>query len=144
MSNVITNVYKYESSIGNFTPSAASDYAFALLNDIFTPSSVDALSDINTFSGDLQSQWEASGIGYTSGGATLTGNNMYRDDTNNRACFSADDVSWTASTINAYGGVLYRKSDSMVICFIDFGQVKTSVAGNFDVHWNSAGIFCGQ
>lgn len=84
---------------------------------------------------------QASGAGYTTGGATLANKNCAQDDTNNRASFDADDVTWSSSTITARYGVLYNltKSNELIACF-DFGQDYSSSNGNFTISWHANGI----
>jgi len=85
---------------------------------------------------------EISGTGYTAGGETLTNQSVTQDDTNDKAVFDADDVSWTSATFTAYHAVLYDDtlaSDDL-ICSIDFGGAKSVSNGTFTIQWDADGI----
>lgn len=89
---------------------------------------------------------EATGTGYTAGGATLGTVVVSADNTNDRAYFDAADVTWSSSTITARGAVLYddSKSGKPVIAYIDFSSNQSSSSGNFTIAWTapaSGGIF---
>lgn len=88
---------------------------------------------------------EVSGTGYTAGGAALTTKTVTADNTNDRAAFDADDLSWSSSTITARGLVLYKSrggasSADELICYIDFGSDITSTASTFSIVFNASGI----
>jgi hypothetical protein len=86
----------------------------------------------------------ASGNGYTTGGATLSGNSVTANDTNNQGVFAASNVSWTSSSITARYAVLYDATQSNpnkpLICCFDFGSALTSVSATFQIVWNASGI----
>ena len=97
-------------------------------------------ADNNTWS-DISAN-EVSGTGYTAGGASLTTPAVTQDDTNDKAVFDADDVSWSNSTITAHFAVLYDDTltnDDLIACF-DFGSDKSSSSGSFTIQWDSNGI----
>lgn len=87
---------------------------------------------------------EVSGTGYTAGGATLANKTVTLNTTTDRAIFDADNVSWAASSITARGAVVYKStgtaSTSRLICYIDFGEDKTSSSGTFTISWSADGI----
>lgn len=87
---------------------------------------------------------EASGAGYTAGGAEILNKTVTQDNTNNRAVFNGDDVSWAASSITARGAVIYKDTGNSatdpLIAYIDFGMDKTSSSGAFSLTWDAAGI----
>jgi hypothetical protein len=87
----------------------------------------------------------ASGNGYTTGGATLTGAAVTTVTTND-AKFDADDVSWSAtgSGITASYAILYNDTDTddPPVAFIDFGASQVAASGAvFLITWNANGIF---
>lgn len=86
---------------------------------------------------------EVTGTGYTAGGATLANKSLATVSTSNKK-WDADDVSWTTSTITAYGAVLYKDvgtaATDPLIGFIDFGGAITSTAGTFLLPWHADGI----
>lgn len=84
---------------------------------------------------------EISGTGYTAGGSTLTGQAVTQDDTNDRAAFDADDVSWSSATFTARHAALNDVTASNnLLCSIDFGADKSVTAGTFTIQWASGGI----
>jgi hypothetical protein len=84
---------------------------------------------------------EITGTGYTAGGADLTNKTVTQDDTNDRAVFDADDVSWTSATFTARHAALNDVTASKnLLCSIDFGTDKSVTAGTFTIQWASAGI----
>jgi hypothetical protein len=109
----------------------------ALCTSSYTPD-----IDTHDFFNDITN--EVSGTGYTAGGVTLAGKATSVDTTDNEGVFDATDISLTTSTITARYGILYKStgvtSTSPLICYIDFGEDKTSVSGTFGITWNAEGI----
>lgn len=72
---------------------------------------------------------EVTGVGYTSGGATLAGFSV-TGTTTARLDFSS--ATWPSSTISATGAIIYNssKANRVVACF-DFGGTVTSTAATF-------------
>lgn len=105
----------------------------ALVTSSYTPSqaSHEFFSDITN---------EVTGTGYTAGGQALTTKVVSADTSNHRGKFTADNVSWTSSTITARGAVLYKDtgtaSTSPLIGYIDFGSDKSSSSGTFTIQWD--------
>jgi hypothetical protein len=99
---------------------------------------------------DADAYWDdvtnevASGGGYTTGGETLANKAVTQDNTNDRAVWDADDVTWSNSTITARYAVLYHAtgtaSTSTLICYFDFGSSKSSSNADFTIQWNATGI----
>ncbi len=87
---------------------------------------------------------EVSGTGYTAGGKALANKSVTQDDTNDRAEFDTDDVTWTVSTITARAVVLYKDSGtastSPLLAYIDFGDDYTTLGEDFTVEWDTEGI----
>lgn len=87
---------------------------------------------------------EVSGGGYTSGGSTLSSKATSQDNTDNEGVFDAADISISSSTITARYAIIYKDTGvagtSPLICYIDFGENKSSSAGTFGITWNSEGI----
>ncbi len=87
---------------------------------------------------------EVSGTGYSAGGATLGSKTVTQDNTDDEGVFDAADVTWGSSTITARYAAIYKDtgtpSTSPIIAIIDFGENKTSSAGNFTIQWNAEGI----
>ena len=80
---------------------------------------------------------EASGANYTAGGAAMTGMAVTLDGST--AIFDADNVSWANATISAQAAVIYNTSFSnAAIAVLDFGSVKTSTNGTFEIQFPNA------
>ena len=118
------------------------DYASDTIKVALVTSSYSPDVDSHEFFDDITN--EVSGTGYTAGGATLASKSVSQDDTDNEGVFDAADVTWSSSTITARGAVLYKSTGtpatSNLICYIDFGENKSSSAGDFTIQWNDEGI----
>ena len=80
---------------------------------------------------------EASGTGYSSGGATLGSVSIALDGTTATVDFA--DVSFSNSTISASGAMIYNTSASnRAIAVISFGGTVASTAGTFTVSMPTA------
>ena len=78
-----------------------------------------------------------SGTNYTTGGATLTNVAISTDGTT--AIFDADNVSWANATISAQAALIYNANNSnSSIAVLDFGGVKTSTNGTFELQFPNA------
>ena len=80
---------------------------------------------------------EATGTGYTAGGEAITGAAVTLDGST--AIFDCDNVSWANATISAQAAVIYNNSFSnAAIAVLDFGSVKTSTNGTFEIQMPNA------
>jgi hypothetical protein len=112
----------------------------ALVTSSYTPN-----QDTNQYWSDVVAN-EASGTGYTAGGATLASKTVVYDGPTNKTTFDAADVSWTTSTITARYAVVYDSSPATdatrpLLCYVDFGSNQSSSAGTFTASWSASGIF---
>lgn len=82
---------------------------------------------------DVSASELATANGYTAGGQVLTTPLVTEDDTNDRADFTYDNVTWTASggDIVASGAIIFDDTtgDDTIIGYIDFGGDKTASDG---------------
>lgn len=79
----------------------------------------------------------ASGTNYTTGGATLTNVAITVDGTT--AIFDCDNVSFANATISAQAALIYNANNSnSSIAVLDFGGVKTSTNGTFELQFPNA------
>ena len=79
----------------------------------------------------------ASGTNYTTGGATLTNVAISTDGTT--AMFDADNVTFANATISAQAALIYNANNSnSSIAVLDFGGVKTSTNGTFELQFPNA------
>jgi hypothetical protein len=140
MANVVVNKFKLQSMEAGINLTAAGTLKCALIQNIFGTSSTTQIADVQSFS-SVQAAWEVSGTtNYTAGGMVLSGATVTEDDVGDKSVFDANDVTWATATVTAYGAVIYRASDSLPICFVDFSGAKTSTAGDFTIQWNANGI----
>ena len=83
-----------------------------------------------------------SGTNYTIGGNTLTNVAISVDGTT--AIFDADNVTFANATISAQAALLYNNSNAnAAIAVLDFGGVKTSTNGTFELQFPTANATTG-
>ena len=83
-----------------------------------------------------------SGTNYTIGGNTLTNVAISVDGTT--AIFDADNVTFPNATISAQAALLYNSSNAnSAIAVLDFGGVKTSTNGTFELQFPTANASAG-
>ncbi|MEM4720574.1 MAG: hypothetical protein QXT73_00755 [Candidatus Methanomethylicaceae archaeon] len=140
MPSVVYNILKQKLMTGDvrLDGSGSQTFKVALVTSSYTP-------DIDNHTSWANITNEVSGAGYTSGGATLSGLTVFRDLTNDKGVFDANDVVWTNSTITARGAVIYRSDPSdptqrWLVCYFDFTTDKSSSSGDFTIQWNANGI----
>lgn len=98
--------------------------------------------DTHEFWSDVSAN-EESGTGYTAGGEALTTKSVTQDNTNDRAVFDADDVTWTGLDVGTPShAILYKDTGvattSPLISYIELG--RASNGGDYTVQWNATGI----
>lgn len=81
---------------------------------------------------------EASGTGYTAGGATLSG--FTSGLASSTAYLTFSDPAWSNATITARGCMIYNSSKSnKAVAVFDFGSDVSSTSGTFTVDLPAAG-----
>lgn len=107
----------------NFTASTGDTFKLALYTSTATlDATTTAYSATN----------EASGTGYTAGGASLTSVTPVTSGTT--AFCDFNDLTFSTVTITARGALIYNSSKSnKSVCVLDFGSDKTATAGNFTI-----------
>jgi len=96
-----------------------------------------ATLDQNTSAYITANEISDSGTNYTIGGETLTNVAITVDGTT--AIFDADNVTWPNATISAQAALLYNANNSnSAIAVLDFGGVKTSTNGTFELQFPNA------
>lgn len=88
---------------------------------------------------------EASGTGYSAGGAEIANAATSQDDANDLMKFDGDDVAWTGVTVTFRYIVLYKNRGGLssadeLICAIDTGGDQTITGGNLTIQWHANGI----
>jgi hypothetical protein len=111
----------------------------ALVTSSYTPN-----QDTHQYWSDVVAN-EASGTGYTAGGATLASKTITYDGATNKVIFDAADVSWPSSTITARYAVIYDATPGTdatrpLLGYSDFGSNLSSSAGTFSLSWSASGI----
>ena len=111
----------------------------ALVKDTYTPS-----QDTNAYWADVVAH-EATGTGYTAGGAALASKTMTYDGGTNKTKLTAANSQWPASTLTARYGVVYDDSPATaatkpLIGYIDFGANQSTSNTTFEIVWSAAGI----
>ena len=96
-----------------------------------------ATLDQNTAAYITANEISNSGTNYTTGGATLTNVTISTDGTT--AIFDADNVSFANATISAQAALIYNFTNAnSAIAVLDFGGVKTSTNGTFELQFPNA------
>lgn len=104
-------------------------YAMLVLDD-YVPD-----VDAHDFRNDVTNE-VVTGSGYTAGGAATTVT-VTQENANNRAVISFAAVTWAAATISdARAAVIYKRrggasSADELVAYVDFGEDKSSSAGDF-------------
>ena len=116
------------SGLENFTLSSPYTYKIALYN---------ANANLNNTTIAYSSNNESTGSGYTAGGQVLTVSNPpTQDTTNNIACISFNNVTWTGS-ITARGALVYNSTTGAACFILNFGSDITS-SNSFTVTFPTA------
>ena len=112
-------------------------FKIALITSAYSPN-YDA--DDN-FTVDIQGN-EASGSGYSAGGATLASLAITVDGADNEVQWDADNVIWSTSTVTARYAVVYDDTHAtdMPIILVNFGEDKASSSGDFTISFHADGI----
>jgi len=96
----------------------------------------------NTTVYDTANEISSSGTNYTTGGNALTNVAITTDGTT--AIFDADNVTFANATISAQAALLYNSNNSnSAIAVLDFGGVKTSTNGTFELQFPTANSSAG-
>jgi hypothetical protein len=111
----------------------------ALATTTYTPD-----TDLHDFFNDITN--EASGTGYTAGGATLANDTFVYTAGTNTWRYDADDVSWPSSTITARYAIVYDSTPGTaatnpLMCLFDFDTNQSTSNGTFAIAWNASGLW---
>jgi VCBS repeat-containing protein len=130
ISQALCTSFKVELMTGthNFTTSTGNTFKLALYTSAATlGATTTAYSATN----------EASGTGYTAGGATLT--NVTPTSSGTTAFTDFADLTFSTVTITANGALIYNSSASnKAVAVLAFGADKTATAGNFTIVFPAA------
>lgn len=118
--------------------SGGSDLKVILCTSSYTPD-----QDAHDFYDDITNELSTAN-GYTAGGAALTESDPTYDAASNEVRLDAADVTWSDSTLTARYAVIYKDtataSTSPLLAYIDFGEDKSSSAGNFTLQFAATGV----
>ena len=107
----------------------------ALMKPTFVPN-----FDVQAVWADIASQ-EASGAGYSAGGAALANRTTNYDAAQDRTNLLADDTSWGPGlTVDAAFAVIYDGGSGAIWSCVDFQETKSVVDGSFTIDWATIGI----
>ena len=96
----------------------------------------------NTTAYATANEISSSGTNYTTGGNALSNVAISVDGTT--AIFDADNVTFANATISAQAALLYNANNSnSAIAVLDFGGVKTSTNGTFELQFPTANASAG-
>lgn len=134
---VLTNDFKEQLLLGAFNLSSAT--VRVVLVTGFTPN-IDTHATYADVSGS-----EASGTGYTAGGAAIGSPTVTQDNTNDRAAFDGADVTFTALNVGTPShaalqvqGASATTSTNKLIGFWTLG--RSSNGGDYQLQWSATGI----
>lgn len=125
ITSAICTSFKQELLVGthNFTASTGDTFKLALYSSSAT---LGASTTAFTTTG------EATGTNYTSGGNALT--NVTPTTSGTTAIVDFSDLTFGTATITARGCLIYNDDQAdKAVAAIDFGEDKTSTAGNFTI-----------
>lgn len=84
---------------------------------------------------------EESGTGYTAGGETLTGQSVTQNNTDNRAEFDANDVTWTGLDVGTPNfAILYDDTHASNWLIAAWEIATASNGGDYTLQFHSDGI----
>lgn len=144
MASVVYNEFKRASAAGEIDLDTGGDDIRIQL--LMTNTTADTENDGIVNINDFTTLDEMDGANYVV--KALANEVVNKDDTNDRAEFDADDVTYTAlgnGTRAIQGALLYKHVDGtdandLVIAFIEFSSTQNPGGSDFTIQWNSEGI----
>ncbi len=116
-------------ALHNFLLSGGNTFKIALIKSGMAGTYGAATTNYSNVTGNTD---EASGTGYTAGGATLTRVDPTTSGTTAYTDFA--DASWTTATISAAAALIYNTTNgSRAVSVHDFGGTVSSTAGTFQI-----------
>lgn len=103
--------------------------------------------DADTVYADVSAEEYGTAAGYTAGGATLSGQDVTQDNTNDRGAFDASDVTFsslgpltpaTPSHTTMYDDTPSSPADPLIAAW-ELGTTATN-GGNYTLQWGASGI----
>lgn len=147
MASHLFNKFKQRSAAAEIDLNADAIYVALCM----TNTTADTENDGDSEVGDLTTLDECDGTNYVRKELANIAVNL--DDTNDRAEFDADDVTWTAlgnGTRELAGALVYKDADddgdsaddasNPLIAWIEFASTVNPGGANFSIQWNAEGI----
>jgi len=134
---VAYNNFKEQLLLGEIDLGADStgDVIKVILVTAHTPN-IDTHASYSDVSGD-----EESGTGYVAGGETLTNQAVTQDNTNDRADFDADNVTWTGLDVGTPShAIMYVDSHASDLLMAYWEVTTASNGGDYTLQWHTNGI----
>lgn len=121
-------------ALHNFLLTGGNTFKIALIKSGMTGTYGAATTNYSNVTGNTD---EASGTGYTAGGATLTRVDPATSGTTAYTDFA--DASWTTATISANAALIYNTTNgNRAVSVHDFGGTVSSTAGTFQITFPAA------
>jgi len=136
----VYNNFKEQVLLGIYNLGNAADTIKLSLVSSYTPN-----IDTHQVWADVSANEYGTGSGYTAGGATLANQAVAQDDTNDRASFDADDVTWTSlgplSPATPSHAILWDDTPTSpadpLIAYWELGVTATN-GGDYTIQWGTA------
>ncbi len=118
----------------------ADDIKVQLHTNLYSPD-----QDAHAYKNPGLSAEVAAGGGYATGGVSLAGKTLTYTGATNKIAFSANNVTWAASTITARTAVVYNNTPALdtakgLVCYQQSDVDIISTNGNWTITWNASGI----
>ena len=131
------NNFKEQVLLGNYNLGSGGNTIKVALMSGYTPN-----IDTHQVWSDISAS-QASGAGYTAGGATLGSQTVTQDNTNDRGVFDGADVTYTGLNVGTPShAVMYKDtgtgSTSLLMFYWELG--RPSNGGDYTLVWNAVGI----
>ena len=135
INQALTTSFKVQllDGVHNLSSSGGNTFKIALFKASVTGTYGAATTNYSDMTGNSD---EATGTGYTAGGATLTNTGPSSGGTTAYASFA--NATWAASTISSSGALIYNSSASnKAVAVLSFGSTISSSASTFTVTFPS-------
>ena len=139
---VIYNDFKEQLFGGTHDVATAGDTVKVTLHTSYTPD-IDA-HQVFADTGVSSTEYSTAS-GYTAGGKTLANQTVTQDNTNDRALWDADDVTWTSlgalSPATPSDAIIWNDTPispaDPLICYLELGSTATN-GGNYTLAWSTS------
>jgi hypothetical protein len=131
----IYNNFKEQILLGELDLGNAADTIKVMLVTGYTPD-IDAHASYSDVSGV-----EESGTGYVAGGETLANQSVTQDNSNDRAAFDGDNVTWSGLDVGTPSdAIIYDDTHASKYLIAYFEITTASNGGDYTLAWHANGI----